>query len=251
MFGDMGHGAIILAFGLFLTIFHEKLKKTFWATFAPGRYLLVLLGMQSVFCGLIYNEFFALRTNIIGSCYNINEVVCINKVFSTIPVDDTKKDKNYIDLCPAGLQTFKRYNVACTYPLGLDPGLGISGGELDLGNRIKMKTAIFYALVHMTIGLILSGFNNLHKNDKLSFFTETIMAILILWCMIGYICPYYIIKFFTNPELDQDNGKASDEPIFVNGSNSTTVQYDDDKRTNVVGILSYLSSSFMAFSYVD
>jgi len=45
MFGDMGHGAIILALGLFLTFFHEKLKNTFWATFAPGRYLLVLLGM--------------------------------------------------------------------------------------------------------------------------------------------------------------------------------------------------------------
>jgi len=84
----------------------------------------------------------------------------------------------------------------------MDPGLGMSGGELDLGNRIKMKTAIFYALFHMTIGLVLSGFNNLHKKDCLSFFTETIMAILILWCMIGYICPYYIIKFFTNPVLD-------------------------------------------------
>jgi vacuolar-type H+-ATPase subunit I/STV1 len=88
----------------------------------------------------------------------------------------------------------------------MDPGLGISGGALDIGNRIKMKTAIFYALFQMTLGLILSGFNNLHKKDCLSFFTESIMAILILWGLIGYICPYYIIKFFTNPVLDSDDG---------------------------------------------
>ena len=139
-------------------------------------------------------------------------------------------------------------NVDCTYPLGLDPGLGISGGELDLGNRIKMKTAIFYALVHMTIGLILSGFNNLHKNDKLSFFTETIMAILILWCMIGYICPYYIIKFFTNPVLDSFKEGVIENNNF-DSDGFATFQDKEDIRTNDVGILSYLSSSFMAFSY--
>lgn len=189
MFGDIGHGSILLAFGLFLTIFHDKLKKTFWATFAPGRYLLTLLGMNSVFSGLIYNEFFALRTNFFGSCYDINNLSCINYV----------RDDKY---CPSNLLTYKRINTTCTYPLGMDPGLAISGGDLDLSNRIKMKTAIFYALFHMTIGLILSGFNNLYKKDCLSFITETIMAILILWTMIGYICPYYIIKFFTGPALD-------------------------------------------------
>lgn len=124
----------------------------------------------------------------------------------------------------------------------MDPGLGISGGELDLGNRIKMKCAIFYALFHMTVGLILSGVNNLHKNDCLSFFTETIMAILILWGMIGYICPYYIIKFFTNPVLD------SFGPTVPEKAGDTTLQYVEDSKVNVVGILSYLSSSFMSFS---
>lgn len=80
MFGDMGHGAIILAFGLILTFFHDRLKKSAFGLFGPGRYLLVLLGINAVFCGIIYNEFFALRTNILGSCYNINELSCINFV---------------------------------------------------------------------------------------------------------------------------------------------------------------------------
>jgi V-type H+-transporting ATPase subunit a len=80
MFGDIGHGSIILALGLYLTIFNESLKKTAWATFAPGRYLILLLGINSVFSGLIYNEFFALRTNFFGSCYDINNLSCVNKI---------------------------------------------------------------------------------------------------------------------------------------------------------------------------
>jgi hypothetical protein len=40
------------------------------------------------------------------------------------------------------------------------------------------------------------------------------MAILILWCMIGYICPYYIIKFFTNPELDSGGKVITKEDGF-------------------------------------
>ena len=67
-----------------------------------------------------------------------------------------------------------------------------------------MKTAIYYALIHMTIGLLLSGHNNIYKKDYLGFFAETIPSILIMWFMIGYIVPYYIIKFFTGPELDKD-----------------------------------------------
>ena len=74
------------------------------------------------------------------------------------------------------------------------------------------------------------------------------MAILILWCMIGYICPYYIIKFFTNPVLDSFKEGVIENNNF-DSDGFATFQYKEDIRTNVVGILSYLSSSFMAFSY--
>lgn len=84
----------------------------------------------------------------------------------------------------------------------MDPGLGIASNSLDIANKVKMKSAIFFALIHMSIGLILSGANHIHRKDWLRFFTETVMALVIMWGMIGYIVPYYIIKFFTGPELD-------------------------------------------------
>jgi len=33
------------------------------------RYILLLMGMFAVYCGLIYNEFFALPINLFTSCY--------------------------------------------------------------------------------------------------------------------------------------------------------------------------------------
>jgi len=72
MFGDMGHGSLYFALGAFLCLNFEKLNKNkgmrglLWA-----RYLLLLMGFMSVYCGLIYNEFFAINTNMFGTCYDM------------------------------------------------------------------------------------------------------------------------------------------------------------------------------------
>ena len=70
MFGDMGHGSIIMVFGLILMIFNDKLKEGPMKSVLPVRYLLFLMGFMATYCGSIYNEFFAIPTNIFGSCYN-------------------------------------------------------------------------------------------------------------------------------------------------------------------------------------
>ena len=77
MFGDMGHGSIILAGGLYLTLNAENLKNAGGtaATFVPFRYLFLMMGIMSVYCGFIYNEFFAMNTNVFTSCYNLEEKV--------------------------------------------------------------------------------------------------------------------------------------------------------------------------------
>ena len=36
------------------------------------RYLLLLMGMFAVYCGLVYNEFFALPINLFQSCYQMD-----------------------------------------------------------------------------------------------------------------------------------------------------------------------------------
>ena len=189
MFGDIGHGMIFLLLGIKLTVFPSKSQ-----FLKPYRYFILFLGICSTFCGVIYNEFFSIKTNIFGTCYDINNLSCINKN------DDCE--------CPKDLLSYRRISTDCVYPLGLDPGIGISGNFLDVMNRFKMKTAIFYGVLHMSIGLVLSGLNHLYRKDYKSLWSESVAGLLILWSFIGYIVPYCIIKFFTGPELDKENDKV-------------------------------------------
>jgi V-type H+-transporting ATPase subunit a len=70
MFGDMGHGSIIMLFGMILMLFNDKLKDGAFKSVLPVRYLLFLMGFMATYCGFIYNEFFAIPTDIFGSCYS-------------------------------------------------------------------------------------------------------------------------------------------------------------------------------------
>lgn len=67
MFGDIGHGGVILAFSIWL-LRSESAKKML-PDIHKVRYLIFMMGMFSFYAGWIYNEFFALPLNVFGSCY--------------------------------------------------------------------------------------------------------------------------------------------------------------------------------------
>lgn len=69
MFGDMGHGSLYLIFGTFLILANDKLKNGPLEDFRKARYLLFLMGFFSTYCGMIYNEWFAIPTQMFQSCY--------------------------------------------------------------------------------------------------------------------------------------------------------------------------------------
>jgi len=60
MFGDMGHGSLLCMVGIYMTMKGNEDGG------AAGmlRYIVLLMGMFAVYCGLIYNEFFALPINL-------------------------------------------------------------------------------------------------------------------------------------------------------------------------------------------
>jgi len=72
MFGDFGHGSLILLFGTFLVMFRESLRGGILDFILPYRYFFMMLGLMASYCGIIYNEFFALPLNIFESCYNLD-----------------------------------------------------------------------------------------------------------------------------------------------------------------------------------
>lgn len=74
MFGDMGHGSLLLLVGSLLIIFNDRIKGSAAGGAGGIRYLLFLMGFFAVYCGAVYNEWFAINTSIFESCYNPERV---------------------------------------------------------------------------------------------------------------------------------------------------------------------------------
>jgi V-type H+-transporting ATPase subunit a len=124
MFGDIGHGFLLFLMASVLCLFGEGLSKKIksLANFYKMRYMLLLMGIFSIYCGFLYNDFMGIPLNLFGSCYNL--------------VTGQRKDPN------------------CVYPLGVDPVWALSKQDLIFTNSIKMKTAVIIGVAHMLLGLV-------------------------------------------------------------------------------------------------
>lgn len=72
MFGDIGHGLVLFLFGLYLQFFQEKIIKEnkLLKDFLQLKYLIILMGFFSLYCGFLYNDFLSLSLPIFKSCYS-------------------------------------------------------------------------------------------------------------------------------------------------------------------------------------
>ncbi len=76
MFGDAGHGVVMLCFGLYMCIKEKmlearKIDSEIWKYFFSGRYLITLMAMFSIYTGMIYNDIFSKSVNIFGSSWQV------------------------------------------------------------------------------------------------------------------------------------------------------------------------------------
>lgn len=121
MFGDIGHGGLLLGFAIWL-LMSEGSNKLFPNIYAI-RYLLLMMGIFSFYSGWIYNEFFSIPLDMFGSCYQIVGV---------------------------GEEAQKAHG--CVYPLGLDPIWIRASNELNYFNSYKMKFAVIIGVFQMSFG---------------------------------------------------------------------------------------------------
>jgi V-type H+-transporting ATPase subunit a len=73
------------------------------------------------------------------------------------------------------------------YPVGFDPVWFLSDSLLSFANNFKMKLAVIFAIIQMSIGIILKGLNSIHFRQKLDLFFEVIPAFLLLFALFGWM----------------------------------------------------------------
>jgi len=175
MFGDIGHGTLLLLISIYICVKKKDIynSNSILKDLLNFRYLLLIMGFFSLFCGLIYNDFMGIPISIFNSCYE-NDVI-------------TKK--------------VVRKN-RCIYPIGMDPKWYSSHNELAFFNSFKMKWSVIVGVFQMVIGIILRGLNNIYFKDNLGFFFEFIPQIIFMLLLFGYMDILIFIKWGTDYSLD-------------------------------------------------
>ena len=168
MYGDIGHGFILLLFALYLCLFYNSLSKTSLKPFLFARYFLLLMGFFATYCGLLYNDFLSIPIDA-GSCYDRKQ----------------KNKEEQLDRIIEGQKDGK--NVYCSYKFGLDPIWYVTKNELTFVNSLKMKLSVIFGVFQMVIGIILKGFNAIHERDCAEFTFIFLPQLIMMLIMFGYM----------------------------------------------------------------
>ncbi|XP_060026751.1 V-type proton ATPase 116 kDa subunit a 2 isoform X4 [Lagenorhynchus albirostris] len=164
MFGDLGHGFVMFLFALLLVLNedHPRLSQSqeIVRMFFNGRYILLLMGLFSVYTGLIYNDCFSKSLNLFGSGWNVSAMYSsghspAEQRKMMLWNDSVIRHNRVLQLDPSVPGVFRG-----PYPLGIDPIWNLATNRLTFLNSFKMKMSVILGITHMTFGVILGIFNH-------------------------------------------------------------------------------------------
>ncbi|CAB3404697.1 unnamed protein product [Caenorhabditis bovis] len=194
MFGDAGHGIIMLLAAAGLVLFENKLismkiKDEIFNTFFGGRYVILLMGAFAIYTGFIYNDFYSKSVNIFGSSWvNPYSQNLLNGM-------DEQGAKSGVELdltFPPEIAFLHDYGP---YPFGLDPVWNLAKNRLNFLNPMKMKTSIILGISQMAFGILLSLMNHLGNRSVVDIVFVFIPQCLFLGCIFVYLCVQVVIKW--------------------------------------------------------
>lgn len=231
MFGDAGHGTIMALFALFLVLRESSLQKVknggeIWDTFFNGRYIILLMGLFSIYTGLIYNDIFSKSANVFGSSWRAPNMPLTNA---------TTKDQ------PVVLDPKKDY-AGTPYPFGLDPIWFMAQNKIPFTNSYKMKMAIILGVLQMLFGVVLNLWNHVHFKDQTPFappkskverrlreslkiWAEFVPEILFLVSLFGYLVALIIYKWTLPDGAPNGEGVACSRSLLIHFINMFLVTY--------------------------
>ncbi|GLV41213.1 Vacuolar H[+] ATPase 100kD subunit 2 [Carabus blaptoides fortunei] len=184
MFGDAGHGVIMLAFGAYMCIYEKKLiaKKItseIWTIFFGGRYIILLMGLFSIYTGFIYNDVFSKSMNIFGSSWTAK---ITNDTFANGAHDLTLLPDHDFD--------------GNAYFFGMDPVWQLASNKIIFFNSYKMKLSIIFGVFHMIFGVCMSVVNHVHFRNKMNILLEFLPQVIFLVFLFFYMVFMMFYKWY-------------------------------------------------------
>lgn len=178
MYGDIGHGSMIMMGGLFL-IWNADAFKYSQPELYMARYMIFMMGFFGMYAGFMYNDFFCLGLDLFGTRWK--------QVHGPDPhshyFEPNYDIKNEVGPGP--------------YPFGLDPTWHGASNELIFVNSLKMKISVLFGVFQMTVGVFLRFGNAIHERNWTDFIFECIPMLFFMICFFGYMDFMIMYKWVT------------------------------------------------------
>eukprot|EP00178_Gracilaria_changii_P013210 TRINITY_DN372_c0_g1_i1.p1 TRINITY_DN372_c0_g1~~TRINITY_DN372_c0_g1_i1.p1 ORF type:complete len:913 (-),score=117.08 TRINITY_DN372_c0_g1_i1:3894-6632(-) len=183
MFGDIGHGILMSLFAAYMVrneVRMQRMGKKMGEVmkFAfDGRYIILLMGIFSIYTGFIYNEMFAVPIDLFGSRWKFtseSDMAC------------------GVDNCDNPVSVLPPLNP---YPFGFDPVWKASKTGLLFFNSYKMKLSIVLGVTQMVLGICLSYRNAKFFKQKLDVLYVFIPQMIFMNAIFGYLVFLIILKW--------------------------------------------------------
>lgn len=189
MFGDAGHGTIMLLFALWMIKKEDKLEKfiessEIFKIFFGGRYIVLLMSFGSIYTGLIYNDIFSKSFNIFGSHFKITRNFTASNS-TPLTLAET------FDIDPKDNMSY----TGTPYPFGVDPVWLTASNSISFLNGYKMKISLIFGVIHMSFGVMISVWNKVNKRQYHSIILEFFPQIIFLFFLFGYLIVMIFIKW--------------------------------------------------------
>ncbi|XP_076150042.1 V-type proton ATPase 116 kDa subunit a 3 isoform X1 [Alosa pseudoharengus] len=203
MFGDVGHGFLMTVAALWMVLEERdpKLRNNsneIWKMLFGGRYLILLMGLFSMYTGAIYNECFSKGLSPFPSGWHLQPMI---QHYNWS--EDTLRENQYLSLDPNVTGVFQG-----PYPFGIDPIWRLANNHLTFLNSYKMKMSVIIGVIHMTFGVCLSFFNYIHFGQLSSVLLVLLPELVFMLSLFGYLVFMVIFKWVAFGPWDSDRAPS-------------------------------------------